>query len=59
MANGKLAKAQALRAEGMSVRAIARQMGISVGAVSGYLKVKLVKCSESVRTTNGEAPDPV
>ncbi|WP_083379482.1 helix-turn-helix domain-containing protein [Pseudomonas cannabina] len=33
-ANGKLAKAQALRAEGLSVRAIAKRMGVSVMAVS-------------------------
>ncbi|KTB68230.1 replication protein [Pseudomonas fluorescens] len=52
-ANAKLAKAQALRAEGMSVRAIAKKMGISVGAVSGYLKAQPLECSESVRITNG------
>ncbi|RUQ46312.1 replication protein, partial [Corynebacterium pseudodiphtheriticum] len=52
-ANAKLAKAQALRAEGMSVRAIAKKMGISVGSVSGYLKAQPLDCSESVRITNG------
>ncbi|MGY2210397.1 replication protein [Pseudomonas pergaminensis] len=52
-ANAKLAKAQALRAEGMSVRAIAKKMGISIGAVSGYLKAQPLECSESVRITNG------
>lgn len=36
-ANGKLAKAQALRAEGLSVRAIAKRMGVSVMAVSRYI----------------------
>ena len=55
-ANAKLAKAQALRSEGMSVRAIAKLMGVSVGAVSGYLKAQPGQCSESVRITNGEAP---
>ncbi|WP_262375327.1 replication protein [Pseudomonas proteolytica] len=35
--NGKLAKAQALRAEGLSVRAIAKLMGVSVMAVSRYI----------------------
>jgi hypothetical protein len=37
-ANTKQEMAQSLRADGLSVRAIAKQMGISVGAVSGYLK---------------------
>jgi hypothetical protein len=37
-ANTKQETARSLRAEGLSVRAIAKQMGISVGAVSGYLK---------------------
>ncbi|WP_439853700.1 replication protein [Pseudomonas yamanorum] len=36
-ANAKLVKAQALRAEGLSVRAIAKQMGVSVMAVSRYI----------------------
>ena len=54
-ANAKQAQAQALRREGLSVRAIAKQMGVSVGAVSGYLKAPAVECSESVRITNGEA----
>lgn len=34
----KAAQARLLRAQGLSVRAIAAQMGVSVGAVSGYLK---------------------
>ena len=34
----KQAEARLLRAQGLSVRAIAAQMGVSVGAVSGYLK---------------------
>jgi DNA-binding CsgD family transcriptional regulator len=37
-ANTKQAQAQALREQGLSVRAIAAQMGVSVGSVSGYLK---------------------
>jgi hypothetical protein len=37
-ANTKQEMAQSLRADGLSVRAIAKQMGISVGAVAGYLK---------------------
>lgn len=36
-ANRKLATAQALRAEGLSVRAIAKRMGVSVMAVSRYI----------------------
>lgn len=55
-ANAKQAQAQALRREGLSVRAIAKRMAVSVGAVSGYLKAPDVECSESVRITNGEAP---
>lgn len=35
--NDKLANAQALRAEGLSVRAIAKRMGVSVMAVSRYI----------------------
>ncbi|MCO1374689.1 replication protein (plasmid) [Burkholderia multivorans] len=37
-ASAKQAQALALKAQGLSVRAIAAQMGVSVGAVSGYLK---------------------
>lgn len=58
--------AQALRAEGLSIRAIAARLGASVGAVAGYLKAaESVQgpcvlqassgCSRSVRITNGEA----
>lgn len=69
-ASAKQAQAQNLREQGLSVRAIAVQMGVSVGAVSGYLKAaKIVQspcvlqpaasttkeCSKSVRITNGEA----
>ncbi|EBF9670798.1 TPA_asm: replication protein, partial [Salmonella enterica subsp. enterica serovar Typhimurium] len=66
-ANAKQAQAQALRAQGLSIRAIAQQMGVSVGSVSGYLKAApgvqspsvlqadLAGCSKSVRITNGEA----
>jgi hypothetical protein len=38
-AEAKRGQAQALKAQGLSVRAIAAQMGVSVGAVSGYLRV--------------------
>lgn len=66
-ANAKQAQAQALRAQGLSIRAIAKQMAVSVGAVSGYLKATAnvqspcvlqadsAGCSKSVRITNGEA----
>ena len=37
-ASNKQVQAQELRAQGLSVRAIAAQMGASVGSVSGYLK---------------------
>lgn len=37
-ASAKQAQAMALKGEGLSVRAIAAKMGVSVGAVSGYLK---------------------
>jgi len=53
-AKAKQEQAQALREQGFSVRAIAAQMGASVGAVSGYLKASSA-CSKSVRITNGEA----
>ena len=69
-ANVKQAQAQGLREQGLSIRAIAAQMGVSAGAVSGYLKAAksvqspcvlqpaastLSECSKSVRITNGEA----
>ena len=31
-------RAKALREEGLSIRRIAQEMGLSVGAISGYLK---------------------
>ncbi|BBL36033.1 hypothetical protein Nstercoris_02312 (plasmid) [Nitrosomonas stercoris] len=37
-ANAKQVQAQALRAQGLSIRVIAQRMGVSVGSVSGYLK---------------------
>ena len=37
-ASSKQAQAQELRAQGLSVRAIAAQMSVSIGSVSGYLK---------------------
>lgn len=66
-AAAKREQAQTLRASGLSVRAIAKQMNVSVGAVSGYLKAvqSPVRISgdqadskgvhSSVRITNGEA----
>ncbi|EFD7780891.1 helix-turn-helix domain-containing protein [Escherichia coli] len=66
-AAAKREQAQVLRASGLSVRAIAKQMGVSVGAVSGYLKavqspVRITGAQadfqgvqSSVRITNGEA----
>lgn len=69
-AEGRRVQAQALRAEGLSIRAIAARMGASVGAVAGYLKsttgvqgpsvlqgggTRKDECSRSVRITNGEA----
>uniref|UniRef100_UPI001EE66711 replication protein n=1 Tax=Xanthomonas phaseoli TaxID=1985254 RepID=UPI001EE66711 len=49
-AQAKRVQAQALKAEGLSVRAIAERMGASVGAVAGYLKAAGVR-SKSVRIT--------
>ncbi|MGP8288447.1 MULTISPECIES: hypothetical protein [unclassified Halomonas] len=40
----------------MSVRAIAKQMGVSAMTVSRYLKAPQIECNNSVRITNGEAP---
>ena len=69
-AKAKQAQAQELRAQGLSVRAIAAQMGVSVGSVSGYLKaaasvhspcvlqagaLEKKECSKSLRITNGVA----
>lgn len=47
-ANTKQAQAMALKAQGLSVRAIAAQIGASVGAVSGYLKAATGVQSPSV-----------
>ena len=56
-ANAKQAQAQALRAQGLSIRAIAQQMNVSVGSVSGYLKA--APCVQSPSPiTNGEAYAP-
>ncbi|WP_193054622.1 helix-turn-helix domain-containing protein, partial [Halomonas citrativorans] len=55
-ANAKQAQAQALSREGLSVRAIAKQMGVSAMTVSRYLKAPQIECNKSVRITNGEAP---
>lgn len=55
-ANSKQAMAQSLRREGLSVRAIAKQMAVSVMAVSRYINAPAIQCTKSVRITNGEAP---
>lgn len=55
-ANSKQAMAQSLRREGLSVRAIAKQMAASVMAVSRYINAPAIQCTKSVRITNGEAP---
>jgi len=55
-ANSKQAKAQSLRREGLSVRAIAKQMAVSVMAVSRYINAPASQCTKSVRITNGAAP---
>ncbi|EAQ2882458.1 helix-turn-helix domain-containing protein [Salmonella enterica] len=55
-ANAKQAQAQALSREGLSARAIAKQMGVSAMTVSRYLKAPQIECNNSVRITNGEAP---
>ncbi|UVK92698.1 replication protein [Pseudomonas atacamensis] len=55
-AKAKQTQAQALRREGLSVRAIAKLMGVSVMAVSRYIKTSEIQCTKSVRITNGEAP---
>jgi len=46
-ADDKRQKAQQLRKQGLTVRAIAAQLGASVGAVSGYLKAAS-QCSKSM-----------
>lgn len=55
-AKSKQEKAQSLRREGLSVRAIAKQMAVSVMAVSRYINAPASQCTKSVRITNGEAP---
>jgi len=40
----------------LSVRAIAKLMGVSVMAVSRYINTSEIQCTKSVRITNGEAP---
>lgn len=54
-ASDKQAEAQTLRAQGLSVRAIAAQMGISKTAAGRYIQSENIKCPKSVRITNGEA----
>ena len=55
-AKAKQTQAQALRCEGLSIRAIAKLMGVSVMAVSRYINTSEIQCTKSVRITNGEAP---
>ncbi len=52
--NAETKKEQAIRMkkEGLSLRKIALELGVSVGSIHGYLK-----CSKSVRITNGVASD--
>lgn len=38
------------------MRAIAKQMAVSVMAVSRYINAPAIQCTKSVRITNGEAP---
>ena len=57
-ASDKQAEAQALRAQGLSVRAIAAQMCISKTAAGRYIQAENIKCPKSVRITNGEALTP-
>ena len=52
----KQERAHELRAQGLSVRAIAEQMGISKTAAGRYIQAKKPECPKSVRITNGEAP---
>ena len=55
-------RAQELRKQGMSVRAIAKDMGIPASSVQGYIKgiqvaspAEILPCTKSVRITNGVA----
>jgi len=40
----------------LSIRVIAKLMGVSVMAVSRYINTSETPCTKSVRITNGEAP---
>ena len=53
-ASAKQAQALALKAQGLSVRAIAAQMGISKTAAGRYI-AEPGECPKSMRITNGEA----
>lgn len=55
-AKAKAAQAMELREQGLSVRKIAAEMGVSVGSVSGYLKKGVQSPSP---TSNGEASAPL
>lgn len=55
-------RAQELRKQGMSVRAIAKDMGIPASSVQGYIKgiqvaspAEILPCTKSLRITNGVA----
>ena len=56
-ANAKQVQAQTLRAQGLSIRAIAQRMGISKTAVGRYV-TETAERPKSVRITNGEAYGP-
>jgi hypothetical protein len=49
-------RAKALHAQGLSLRQIAGEIGVSVASAFGYIKGANKECSKSVRITNGEAP---
>lgn len=53
----KQAMARELRTQGLSVRAIAQRLGVSVGAVSGYLKPDAKSVQSPSRITNGVASE--
>lgn len=56
-ASAKQAQALVLKAQGLSVRAIAAQIGASVGAVSGYLKAgKDVQSPSVLQAAAGDSP---
>lgn len=54
-ADSKRVQAQALKEQGLSVRAIAKEMGVSVGSVSNYLKAPSVQGSVRISDENQAA----